>query len=92
MEELAPRIPTDIEIAQAQEKLGFRFSTEYIAFIKSGYDLGYALLEALEIVGPPSYADIFEVLESAREFYDLPTELLPICEDNSDYYCLNSYG
>ncbi|QFI37947.1 SMI1/KNR4 family protein [Moritella marina ATCC 15381] len=92
MEELAPRIPTDIEIAQAQEKLGFRFSTEYIAFIKSGYDLGDALLEALEIVDPPSYADIFEVLESAREFYDLPTELLPICEDNSDYYCLNSYG
>ena len=25
-------------------------------------------------------------------FYDLPVELMPICEDNSDYYCINNNG
>jgi len=86
------KIPTDIEIAEAQEKLGFIFPPEYVAFIKSGYDLGNAPLEALEIVDPPSYADIYEALVSTRKFYDLPVELMPICEDNSDYYCINDNG
>ncbi len=92
MEEFEIKIPSDIEIEDAQEKLGFKFPEEYVAFIKSGYDLGDAPLEALEIVDPPSYADIYEALESARKFYDLPSELMPICEDNSDYYCLNKIG
>ena len=92
MEQFETKIPTDIEIAAAEEKLGFTFPAEYIAFIKSGYDLGNAALEALEIVEPPSYADIYETLLSARKFYDLPVELMPICEDNSDYYCINNSG
>ncbi|MCC5518645.1 SMI1/KNR4 family protein [Vibrio splendidus] len=92
MEEFELKIPTDIEIKEAQEKLGFIFPSEYVAFIKSGYDLGDAPLEALEIVNPPSYADIYEALESARKSYGLPVELMPICEDNSDYYCINQKG
>ena len=92
MEEFELKIPTDIEIANAQVKLGFTFPAEYIAFIKSGYDLGDSSLEALEIVDPPSYADIYEALADARKFYELPVDLMPICEDNSDYYCINSNG
>ncbi|WP_348633946.1 SMI1/KNR4 family protein [Shewanella sp. WXL01] len=86
------KIPSDREIADAQNKLGFKFPEEYVAFIKSGYDLGDAPLDALQIVDPPSYVDIYEALESARKFYDLPVGLMPICEDNSDYYCINHKG
>ncbi|WNC68616.1 SMI1/KNR4 family protein [Thalassotalea nanhaiensis] len=92
MEEFEVIIPSDSEIKLAQEKLKFIFSPEYIAFIKSGYDLGEAALEALEISNPPSYANIYEVRSDAKKYYDLPDELLPICEDNSDYYCLNTDG
>lgn len=74
------------------KKLGFIFPLEYLEFIKSGYDLGDAPLDALEISNPPSYADIFEALESARKYYQLPKDLCPICENNSDYYCLNQKG
>ncbi|CAD6363907.1 SMI1/KNR4 family protein [Shewanella putrefaciens] len=84
--------PTDKEIEEAQLKLGFKFSPEYIEFIKSGYDLGDAPIEALEISNPPSHADIFETLANARKYFQLPSELCPICEDNSDYYCLNQKG
>lgn len=92
MEEFEFEPPSDKEIEEAQEKLGFTFPSEYIEFIKSGYDLGDAPLEALEISNPPSHADIFEALESARKYYQLPADLCPICEDNSDYYCLNNDG
>ncbi len=83
---------TDAELDEAQRILGFEFPLEYIEFVKSGYDLGDAPIDALEILNPPSYANIFETLKNAREYYDLPVELLPICEDNSDYYCLNATG
>ena len=92
MEEFEFKMPSDLEIKQAQTKLGFNFSPEYVAFIKSGYALGSASMEALEISNPPSYADIYQTLEDARKYYDLPLDLLPICEDNSDYYCLNPNG
>ncbi|MCG9788500.1 SMI1/KNR4 family protein [Vibrio mediterranei] len=83
---------TDAQLDEAQEILGFEFPDEYTEFIKSGYDPGDAPIEALDILDPPSYANIFETLKNAREYYDLPEELLPICEDNSDYYCLNLSG
>ena len=92
MEEFEFIAPSDKEIEEAQQKLGFTFPQEYIEFIKSGYDLGDAPLDALWVTNPPSYADIFEALESARKYYELPIDLCPICEDNSDYYCLNQKG
>ncbi|WP_305830531.1 SMI1/KNR4 family protein [Photobacterium leiognathi] len=52
----------------------------------------HAPLEALEILDPPVMLTIYEALVSARKFYDLPVELMPICEDNSDYYCINNNG
>ena len=81
--------PTDEEIEAAQNRLGFTFPQEYIAFIKSGYDLGDIPLEALEIHRPGSHVDIYEATQNARKYFNLPVELLPIVEDNSDYYCLN---
>jgi len=81
--------PSDEEIIEAQNKLGFKFPSDYISFIKSGYDLGDTPLEALEINSPGSHVDIYEAIECARKYYDLPVDLLPIVEDNADYYCLN---
>jgi hypothetical protein len=84
--------PTDEEIFKAEKKLGFTFSNEYVQFLKSGYDLADIPMEALEIVNPPSYANIYTALDDARKFLRIPHNLLPICEDNSDYYCLSESG
>ena len=86
------RIPTDQEIREAQEQLGFVFPSEYIQFIKSGYHLGDVPMEALELNSTESRLDIQTVRSEARKYYELPENLLPICEDNSDYYCLNEIG
>lgn len=83
---------SDVEITQAEEKLGFKFSAEYIAFIKSGYDIGTSILQGLEIRSEFKHLDIYRVRADARQHYGLPEQLLPICEDNADYYCLNAKG
>ncbi|GAB5562582.1 MAG: SMI1/KNR4 family protein [Synoicihabitans sp.] len=92
MESLDYVPPSNDQIAAAQKELGFTFTQDYIDFIKSGYDMGDSILEPLEIDSPGSHLDIFETFASAKKHYELPTGLLPICEDNSDYYCLNSKG
>ncbi|QBY05981.1 SMI1/KNR4 family protein [Thalassotalea sp. HSM 43] len=92
MERVEFKPPSDIEISEAQQKLGFTFPNDYIDFIKSGYDLGNAPMEALEINNASSHLDIYSAIADAKKFYKLPDELLPICEDNSDYYCLNKSG
>jgi len=81
--------PSDKQIADAQAKLDFTFPPDYIEFIKSGYNLGNSILEPLEINAQGIHVDIFVCVAEAREFYNLPGNLLPICEDNSDYYCIN---
>ncbi|NVK22065.1 MAG: SMI1/KNR4 family protein [Kangiellaceae bacterium] len=92
METSAFNPPTDEEIDKAQQELGFAFPSEYITFLKSGYDLGDIPMEALEIANTPSHVNIYEAVENARKYFNLPTSLLPICEDNGDYYCLNQSG
>ncbi|OFC72774.1 SMI1/KNR4 family protein [Alteromonas confluentis] len=92
MEEFKITPPNNKEIAAAQEKLNFKFSQEYILFLKSGYDLGDVPMEALEIVNPPSYANIYTVQQEAKSDENFPEQLLPICEDNGDYYCLTLDG
>ncbi|MFC3094239.1 SMI1/KNR4 family protein [Alteromonas sediminis] len=84
--------PTDNEIDEAQEKLNFKFPPEYIEFLKSGYDLGDIPIDALEIVDPPSYADIYIATKEAHERDGFPKTGLPICKDNGDYYYLNELG
>ena len=84
--------PSDEDISQAERLLGFKFSKEYILFIKSGYDLGDVPKDALQVSAKFKHLDLFRARDMAREYYKLPEPLLPICEDNADYYCLNETG
>jgi hypothetical protein len=38
------------------------------------------------------YLNLCEIAEYAWDEMDVPLTLLPICEDNGDYYCLNKKG
>lgn len=80
----------DEDISITEKALNWKFPQDYIDFIKSGYNLGESILEALEVGDTESYLDIVQVTNEARESYDLPTNLQPIVEDNSDYYCLTT--
>ncbi len=85
-------VPTDKEIALAQETLGLEFHPDYVEFIKSGYDMGDSILQPLEINSTDSCVNIFEAVKVAWDDYGVPRNLLPIVEDNADYYCLATNG
>ena len=48
--------------------------------------------EVALILPGSGYLDIYEIADIAWSQVGLPKELLPIVEDNADYYCLNKAG
>jgi hypothetical protein len=84
--------PDDQVIERAQKALGVRFHRDYIAFIKSGYDLGDSILEPLQIDDPEPHVDMFEYVKEAWNDWGVPKTLLPIVHDNSDFYCIDANG
>lgn len=85
------RPPTDAEIDAAEQRLGFTFPGDYRAFLRAGGDVGDAGFEAAVILPGSGHLDIDEIAQEAWEL-DVPRDLLPIVEDNGDYYCLNRDG
>jgi len=84
--------PDDDAIIAAEKKLGFQFPEEYKHFIKSGYNLGNATLDALMIDPFGLYVDIYDSAENAWNNYGIEREWLPICDDNGDLYLINGKG
>jgi hypothetical protein len=67
------------------------FPSDYRRFLLKASDVCAGSFEPATITSPRSHTYLPDVVASARE-WGVPPELLPICEDNSDFYCLNSAG
>lgn len=86
------RLPTPEEVAAAEEVLGVRFHPDYRKYLLEASDVVVGSLEPATITDPESHTYLMTVCESAWEEMDVPRKLLPICEDNGDYYCMNERG
>lgn len=86
------RIPTDAEIAAAEQRLGVTFHPDYRAFLKGGSDVADSILEPAVILPGGGHLDIFEITNAAWNLMGVPRDLLPFVEDNGDYFCIKSTG
>lgn len=84
-------LPTKAQIAAIEQTLGFSFPTEYRVFLLTGSDVVLGTIEPATITAPESHTYLPKVIKSARDF-GVPKDLLPFCEDNSDFYCLEASG
>ena len=86
------RLPTEDELKGAENRLGLTFPEDYRQYLLAASDVVYGTLEPAIVVPDSGYLNLVEVAESAWSEMDVPSNLLPICEDNGDYYCLNEKG
>ena len=86
------RLPTEAEVNQAENTLGVKFPADYRRYLLEASDLVFGALEPAVVTPDAGYLSLVEVAESAWDEMDLPRDLLPFCEDNGDYYCLNQAG
>lgn len=86
------RLPSEAEVRQAEESLNRKFHPDYRKFLLTASDVIYGTLEPATLTAPDSHTDLLSVCDDAWRGYGMPQELLPICEDNSDFFCINERG
>lgn len=85
------QLPSLEQIEIAEKRLGRSFPLEFRRYLIEASDVCYGVLEPVTITNPDSHTHLFKVMDHARSL-GVPDELLPICHDNADFYCLNSQG
>ncbi|MQQ08376.1 SMI1/KNR4 family protein [Epibacterium sp. SM1979] len=80
-------------IARYERELGLEFCEDYKQFLLkvSQSFVGYLSPLRLDECMVSSPGELLDGVSNAREF-GVPSEWLPFCEDNGDYYCLLSSG
>jgi hypothetical protein len=86
------RLPTEAEVSAAEKRLNIKFHEDYRRFLLEASDVVVGTLEPAMVAADCGYLDLCEIAEYAWDEMELPLTLLPICEDNGDYYCLNKKG
>src|SRR5262245_5118473 len=86
------RIPTSDEVTSAETELDVVFHPDYRKFLLRASDVVYGALEPATVTPDGGHTDLVQMAEEAWEELELPRELLPICCDNGDYYCMTDAG
>ena len=86
------RLPTAVEVAEVETELGVKFHPDFRRYLLEASDVVVGAMEPVTITHPDAHTDLRAVAESAWEEAEVPRRLLPICEDNGDYYCMNAKG
>lgn len=86
------RLPTAQEVASAEDALGVKFHPDYRRFLLEASDVVYGTLEPAVVKTNSGYLNLVNMANEAWDEVELPRTLLPICQDNGDYYCINPKG
>lgn len=86
------RLPTLAEVEAAEKALGVQFHADYRRFLLQASDVVYGTLEPANVLPDSGYLNLVQMANDSWNEMDLPRNLLPVCEDNGDYYCMNARG
>jgi hypothetical protein len=85
------RLPTEAEVAAAEQRLEVRFPPDYRYFLLHGSDVVYGITEPAQVTPNAGHRDLIHIATRAWQV-GLPREFLPFCEDNGDYFCFAPDG
>jgi hypothetical protein len=86
------RLPSVEEVETAERRLGVPFPADFCQYLLEASDVTYGVIEPVTITLPGAHTDLFKVAGKAWDRFGVPRDLLPICEDNADFYCMNPAG
>lgn len=81
--------PTESEVSAVEARTGVRFPADLRRYLLEASDVVYGTLEPVTIGG--GHTSFEAVLQDARQS-GVPDEVIPICEDNGDFYCVEPSG
>ncbi len=86
------RLPTLEEVEAAERRLQHRFHPDFRRYLLEASDVVYGFLEPCTVTPGGGHTDLIEIAQAAWEHGGVPRDLLPICVDNADHYCMNAAG
>ncbi|MDR9437192.1 MAG: SMI1/KNR4 family protein [Thiohalophilus sp.] len=84
-------LPDETEIESAENELGVNFHPDYRKYLEEASNVIYGVLEQATI---PTNSDNTYIVLLAKAAWEMsiPGHLIPIAEDNGDYYCMDESG
>ena len=85
------RLPSDEEVRTMEAKTDISFSSDFKRYLLEASDVAVGALEPVTVTDPDIHTYLPTVLADARD-YGVPADLIQICEDNGDIYCVTRTG
>ena len=85
------RLPSQKEVEETQLSLGVRFHPDFVHYLLHASDVVYGTKEPVTITRPTAHTHLESVARDAWSI-GLTKDLIPICEDNGDYFCMEPSG
>jgi hypothetical protein len=79
------------EVGQMEQRLGVKFHPDYRKLLLKAGNVNYGTVEPASITRP-GYPYLPDICDEAWSVAEVPQHLLPFCENNGDYYCIDSSG
>ena len=84
-------LPSEEDLSRIEKEVGITLHSDLKRFLLEASDVTYGVKEPITISKPDAHTHFPAVVNSARE-YGVPEDLVPICEDNADFYCQKPSG
>lgn len=85
------RLPSEEEVRAIEASTSISFPPDFRRYLLEASDVVFDALEPVTVTLPDAHTHFPNVLASARQ-WGVPTDLIPICEDNADFYCIAQSG
>jgi hypothetical protein len=86
------RLPTPDEVDAVERQLGASFHPDFRRYLLRASDVVFGAMEPVTVAAPGFRTFLPGVCQTAWEGYGVPKDLVPLCEDNADFYCVNGKG
>ena len=84
-------LPDEDQLVEIEEQLFINIPFVFKEFLLTVSDVVYGSLEPVTVTDPQSHTYLPEVAATAWDL-GVPRELIPICQDGDDYYCVEEDG
>jgi hypothetical protein len=85
------RLPSEAEVSAAERELGITLHPDFAQYLLQASDVVYGHIEPVTLSDAKAHTHFPNVSRSAWAA-GVPRDLVPICEDNGDYYCVSPRG
>lgn len=82
-------LPTESEVSEEERRAGLPFHPDLRRYLLEASDVVYGTIEPVNICAGHTAFGV--VLHAARD-WGVPDGLVPVCENNADFYCITATG